>query len=177
MIQSIKMVPSGIKIGKEQLSVFTYADDIVLIGKNEIEIGQCFVQIEDTARKLGLHINQGKTKYMIVEQKNSSKQNKIGQLTIKDYTFERVENFKYLGVILNKDNNHQIDLQERIKNANKTYFILQKFFINKNKSKKLKLKLKNTIIDKTLTYTSETWILKKRGRIQKFLKGKCIEEF
>jgi hypothetical protein len=28
--------------------------------------------------------------------------------------------FKYLGVILNEDNNNQIDLQERIKNANKT---------------------------------------------------------
>ena len=51
MIQSIKIVPSGIKIGKKQLSVLAYADDIVLIGKNEIEIRQCFVEIEDTARK------------------------------------------------------------------------------------------------------------------------------
>ena len=32
------MVPSGIKIGKEQLNVLAYADDIVLIGKNEIEV-------------------------------------------------------------------------------------------------------------------------------------------
>jgi hypothetical protein len=31
---SIKMVPSGIKIGKEQLNVLAYADDIALIGKN-----------------------------------------------------------------------------------------------------------------------------------------------
>ena len=69
---------------------------------------------------------------MRVEQKNSSKQNKRGQLTIKNYTFERVENFKYLGVIINEDNKHQIDLQERIKTANKTYFMLQKFFGNKN---------------------------------------------
>ena len=37
-IQSIKMVPSGIKIDKELLNVLAYADDIVLIGKNEIEI-------------------------------------------------------------------------------------------------------------------------------------------
>jgi len=42
------------------------------------------------------------------------------QLTIKNYAFERVENFKYLGVKLNEDNNHQIDLQEIIKNVNKT---------------------------------------------------------
>jgi len=38
VIQSIKMVPSGIKIGKEQLNVLAYADDIALIGKNKIQI-------------------------------------------------------------------------------------------------------------------------------------------
>jgi len=73
---------------------------------------------------------------MIVEWKNSSKQNKTGALTIKNYIFERGENFKYLGVILNEDNKHQTDLQEGIKNANKTYF-----FRNKTTSKKLKLRL------------------------------------
>jgi len=36
VIQSTKMVPSGIKIGKEQLNILVYADGIVLIGKNEI---------------------------------------------------------------------------------------------------------------------------------------------
>ena len=51
---------------------------------------------------------------------------------------------------------NKIVLQERIKNANKTYFIVQKFFKNKNISNKLKLRLKNTTIDKTLTYASET---------------------
>jgi len=37
------MVPSGIKLGKEQLNVLAYADDIVLIGKNGIEIRQLFL--------------------------------------------------------------------------------------------------------------------------------------
>ena len=32
--QSIKMFPSDIKIGKEQLNIIQYADDIALIGKN-----------------------------------------------------------------------------------------------------------------------------------------------
>ena len=80
--------------------------------------------------------------------------------------FERVENFKYLRVIINEDNKHQIDLQERIKTANKTYFMLQNFFRNENISTKLKLILKNTIIDKSLTYASETWILTERDRKQ-----------
>jgi hypothetical protein len=78
---------------------------------------------------------------MIVERKNSLKKNKIGHLKIKNYKFERVENFKYLVVILIEVNNNQIDLQERIKNANKTYFMMQKIFKNKNiKETKIKPK-------------------------------------
>ena len=40
------------------------------------------------------------------------------------------------------------------------------FFKNKNISKKPKLTLKNTTIDKTLTYASETWPPTKRDRKQ-----------
>jgi len=69
VIQSIKMVPSGIKIGKEQLNVLAYADGIVLIGKNETEKRQLFVEMENIARKLGLQI---------VGRKNSLKKNKTG---------------------------------------------------------------------------------------------------
>ena len=64
VIQSIKMVPSGIKIGKEQLNVLAYADDIALIGKNDIEIRKLFVEMENIARNFGLQINQEKTEYM-----------------------------------------------------------------------------------------------------------------
>ena len=73
VIQSIKIFPTGIKIGKEQLNILAYVDDIALIRKNEIEIRELFVQMENVARKLGLQINQEKTKYMIVERKNSLK--------------------------------------------------------------------------------------------------------
>ncbi len=57
VIQSIKMVPSGIKIGKHKLNVLAYSDDNVLIGKTETEIRQLFVEIENIVRKLGPHIN------------------------------------------------------------------------------------------------------------------------
>ena len=46
---------------------------IALIWKNEIEIRKLFVEMENIARKSGLQINQEKTKYMIVERKNSLK--------------------------------------------------------------------------------------------------------
>jgi hypothetical protein len=56
------------------LNILAYADAIVLIGKNYIEIRQLFAEMENIARKLGLLINQEKTKYMIVERKNTLKQ-------------------------------------------------------------------------------------------------------
>ena len=104
------------------MNVLAYAHDIALIGRNEIEIRKLFVEMENIARNFGLQINQEKTRYMIVERKTSIKKNKIGHFKIKNYKFARVENFKYLGVILNEDNSNQIDLQERIKNANKTFY-------------------------------------------------------
>jgi hypothetical protein len=48
VIQSIKIVPSGIRIGEDQLNVLAYADDIALIGKNKIEI-KLFVEMENIA--------------------------------------------------------------------------------------------------------------------------------
>ena len=43
-MQSIKMVPSSVKIGKELLTVLACADN-VLMEKNEIEIRKLFVEI------------------------------------------------------------------------------------------------------------------------------------
>jgi len=42
--------------------------------------------------------------------------------------------------------------------------MLQNFFLNKNISKEIKLRLKNTTVDKTLTYASEIGTLTERDR-------------
>ena len=103
---------------------------------------------------------------MIVERKNSLKKNKIGHLKIKNYKFKRVENFKYLGVILNEDNNNQQTCKKEQKMLKK-HILCYNFFLKIKKTlKKLKLRLKNITIDKTLTYASETWTLTKRDRKQ-----------
>jgi len=52
--------------------------------------------------------------------------NKMGHLKIKNYESERVETFKYLGVILSEINSNQMDLQERIENVNKIFFWFKK---------------------------------------------------
>jgi len=100
-------------------------------------------------------------------------------LKIKNYKFEIVENFVYLGVIFNEDNNNEMYLQERIKNANKTCFMPQKFFKNKNISKKLKLRLiEHNNKQSANIYIRNLDTNKERDRKQlNVLKGKYIEEF
>jgi hypothetical protein len=72
---------------------------------------------------------------MIVERKTIIKKKKIGLLKRK-YAFERVEYFKYLGVILNEDNNNQIDLQERIEMLTKHILCYTGFLKRKTHQRK-----------------------------------------
>ena len=54
--------------------------------------------------KIGLKINETKTKYMIVSRQN----HETDSLKVNEYTFEKVGHFKYLGADINKDtNNHE----------------------------------------------------------------------
>jgi len=64
VIQSIKMVPSGIKTGNEQLNVLAHADDIALIRKNDTGIRKnfFFVEMQNIARNFGLRRDREKTK-------------------------------------------------------------------------------------------------------------------
>jgi hypothetical protein len=61
------------------------------------------------------------------------------------------------------------------KKCKQNIFHVTKTFKSKNIFKKLKLRLKNTIIDKTLTYESEIWIVRKRGwkQINSFVRKVC----
>jgi hypothetical protein len=48
--------PATIEISHYSHTFISVADDIVLIGKDEIEIRQLFVDMENVARRLGLQI-------------------------------------------------------------------------------------------------------------------------
>jgi hypothetical protein len=72
--------------------------------------------------KMGLTINEEKTKYMLMTRHTSIKNN----LIIGPYTFEQVEDFKYLGVNINHKNYMHNEVKLRINTANRVYFSLNK---------------------------------------------------
>jgi hypothetical protein len=71
---------------------------------------------------MGLMINEGKTKYMIIMRGYQLHQNR--NLDIENYCFEKVESLKYLGVDINSHNNYHEEINLTTKARNRCYFAL-----------------------------------------------------
>lgn len=132
-----------------------------LIGRTEIEIRKLFIELEETALKLGLRINDQKTEYMIMKRNIHVNENR-SPLIIDKYTFERGELFKFLGVMINEQNQREVEIKVRIQNANKVYYSLQFLLGSKFLTRNTKLKIYNTVIRPVLSYGSESWSLTKK---------------
>ncbi|KAI5697533.1 hypothetical protein M8J75_011906 [Diaphorina citri] len=97
----MRMAPAGIHLG-DRHKIFAYADDIVLAGENELELRRLLVELVEAAARVGLTINQKKTKYLVLQRGQIREPQQI--LRIGQYNFERVQCFKFLGVHIDGQN-------------------------------------------------------------------------
>ena len=86
--------------GKYQLLV--YADDVNMLGENFQTIrGNNEIFIKES-KDIGLEVNSDKTKYMVTSRQQNIVQNQ--NIVIENLFFEKVEKFKYLGVMVTNKN-------------------------------------------------------------------------
>jgi hypothetical protein len=71
---------------------------------------------------MGLKINEIKTKYMLMSRRPATFQN----LNVHHFSFEQVENFKYLGANINQKNNMHNEIKNKINATNRTYYTMNK---------------------------------------------------
>ena len=83
----------------------------------------------------------------------------ITHLKINNLAFENVENFNYLGSILNADNKMNIEVAERLVKGNKAYYANAKLIKSKFLKRNTKMKIYKTIIRPVITYSSKAWTL------------------
>ena len=74
--------------------------------------------------------------------------------------FEQVISFNYLGTMVNTDNSIEGEIKERIAAGNRTLHVHKKLFTSTLIYRNNQLQLCNTLIRPTVTYASETWVLK-----------------
>jgi len=87
--------------------------------------------------------------YMVMSQDQNAERNQIDKSS-----FERVEEFKYLGTILTNHNFVQEDIKSRLKSG-QVQNILSSSLLSKN----LKIKIYKIIFLSAVTYGHETWSL------------------
>lgn len=125
VVRKVQEKANGVIFNGQMHAVLAYADEIVILGSNEEDIKTTTEQLITRAMNMGL---------MIVQRGNQLHQNR--SLNIENYCFEKVENFKYLGVDINSQNNYHEEINLRVKAGDRCYFALQKTFRSKILSKK-----------------------------------------
>lgn len=105
-----------IKMGNnQQLVVAVYADDVIIMAENEEDLKRTTSKLIKEGKKIGLMVNEGKTKYMIDTRHNHEKRH----LKVNNYNFERIANFKYLGVNINENADSYEEIRLRLVAAKK----------------------------------------------------------
>jgi len=85
----------------------------------------------------------------------------LEELQINSMYLEQVQSYKYFWSTVNSDNSIEEAIWNRITLGNKAYHAKQFLFKSRLVSKKSKMKLYRSIIRPIVTYTCETWALKK----------------
>ena len=97
--------------------------------------------------EVGLIINENKTKYL----KSTTKETRNESLNINNLQIEQVQQYKYLGFIINVSNSVEEEIKERIVPGTKAYYADLKFFKSRLVTKQSKLKLYRTVIRPVVT--------------------------
>jgi hypothetical protein len=129
--------------------VVGYADDTYLLGSSARSVNEVYEELKITAEKIGLNINVNKIKAVLL---TCTQSGGTQQLRVGDHNIEVVNRFVYLGSCITRDNDEYIEIQRRLKLANKAYLSLLAVMRCKDIHKKTKVVLYETSIRTVLTY-------------------------
>ena len=95
-------------------------------------------------RETGLEVSADITKYMVMSRDQNAGRNH--SVRIDNSTFERVEEFKYLGTTITIQNSIREEIKSRLRSGNACYHSVQNLLSSRLLSRKLKIKIYRTII-------------------------------
>jgi hypothetical protein len=81
------------------------------------------------------------------------------RVRIDNSTFERVEEFKYLGTTLTNQNSIAEEIKSRLRSGNACCHLVHNLLSSRLLSKNLKIKIYRTVILLVVLYGCETWSL------------------
>jgi len=95
-------------------------------------------------REIGLEVSVDKTKYKVMSRDQNA--GRINSMRTDNSSFEKVEEFKYLGTNFTNKNSIAEEIKSRLRSGNACYHSVQNLLSSRFLSKNLKIKIYRTII-------------------------------
>jgi sorting nexin-29 len=155
-IRRVQANQEGLKLnGTHQLLV--YADDVNILGGGIYSVKKNADDLIIAGKEIGLEVNAEKTKYMVMSRNQNAGHNH--NIKRDNKSFERVEEFKYLGATLtDRDSIHE-EIKSGFKSGNACFNSVQKLLPSRLLSKNTKIRVYRSIILLFVLYGCETWSL------------------
>ena len=141
--------------GTHQL--LAYADEVNILAGSIHTLRENEETLAAATREIGLEISADKTKYLVMSRDQNVGRNKGVRNNY--ITFERMEEFKYLGTTLIHQNSILEEIKSRLRSGNACYRSVHNRVSSRLLSKNLKIKIYRIIILPIVLYGCETWSL------------------
>ena len=144
---------AGIKIARRNISNFRYADDTNLMAKSEEELKSLLMEVKEESEKIGLKLNNQKTKVMA--------SGPITSWEIDGETVETVSDFIFWGSKITADGDCRNEIKRRLLLGSKVMTNLDSIFKSRDITLSTKVHLVKAMVFPVVTYGCESWTIKK----------------
>jgi len=132
-------------------------DDFNMLGGSTHTLKENAETLVAATRETGLEVSADKTKYMVMPRDQNA--GRIHSVRTDNSTFERVEDFKYLGTTLTNQSYLMEEIKSRLRSGNAFYHSVQNRLSSRLLTKNLKIKIYRTLILPVVLYGCENLAL------------------
>jgi hypothetical protein len=111
-IRMVQVNQDGLKLNVTH-QLLAYADDVNILEGSVHTVKKNTETLVAATKEIGLEVNAYKTKYMVMSRDQNAGRN--NSIKIDNISYERVEEFKYLGTTLTNQNSIQEEDKSRLK--------------------------------------------------------------
>ena len=147
---------AGIKVARRNISNFSYADNTTLMVESEEELKSLLMKVKEESEKVGLKLNNQKTKIMA--------SGPITSWQIDGETVETVSDFIFLGPKITADGDCSHQIKRRLLLGRKVMTNLDSILKSKDITLPTKVRLVKAMVFPVVMYGCESWTVKKAER-------------
>jgi len=143
-----------------RVSDLLYADDVVFMSETEAELRSMIECFNNVSNRRGLRVNASKSKVMVV----GKGEGVVCQIDLNGQTLEQVNEFKYLGCVLNARGTDEADCGSKVVSGRRTVGAIRSLVNARSLSMSVVKVLHEKLLVPVLMYGSETMVWKEKER-------------